>query len=103
MTVNLPEIQKENKRRLAVLYAPYDPVSGVGSPIKRFRLRINSKTEMFLPEAMRESPLIENLLKFKSLSVACTTAFGDTYHKQITEVLEHINKERIPHINLNKR
>ena len=28
-------IKEENRKRLEAMYAPYDPVSGVGSPLER--------------------------------------------------------------------
>lgn len=51
------EIIKENDRRLHILFAPYDPVTGQGSLIERFPFKIfnNTFAPTHLPVAMKET------------------------------------------------
>ncbi len=55
---------KENERRLAAINAPFDPLTGEGSPGKRFELHIPgfSRARLFLPISMRHEPLVERLM-----------------------------------------
>jgi len=61
---NQKEILKENQRRLDVMYAEYSPETGVGSPLKRFPLKIFTETEYWLPESMKGIPAIKQALEY---------------------------------------
>jgi hypothetical protein len=60
------DILSENARRRAELDLPYDPVTGVGSPLRRVNLNftVTKKTyEWGIPEQMLEIPAIRQLLE----------------------------------------
>jgi hypothetical protein len=61
------EILEENARRRTAFEAPYDPVSGVGSPLPRVKLTffLSKKYEWGIPEQMLELPVIQQLIKHK--------------------------------------
>jgi hypothetical protein len=58
---------EENERRRAAFKSPYDPVTGVGSPLPRTKLRfsLSKKYEWGIPEQMFELPVIQQLIKHK--------------------------------------
>lgn len=59
------EIIKENKRRLALINAPYDPMTGEGSPIPREKVRIADSPlpDMWLPLPMLDEPTVQALIE----------------------------------------
>ena len=65
----LSEIIKENKRRNNVIYAPFNPVTGLGSVGKRTRVHITDFAipEQYLPETMMHIPLVKKLIKAGSI------------------------------------
>lgn len=67
MGKNLQHILEENQRRLEVLYAPYDPVTGIGSPIAREKVSIDESTDWYLPVEMMKEPIVIAIKKFGSL------------------------------------
>jgi hypothetical protein len=44
---------KENENRKKILFAPYNPVKGVGSPLKRFEFKIDDQNSIWLPMSMK--------------------------------------------------
>lgn len=65
----LSEIIKENKRRNNIIYAPFNPVTGLGSVGKRTRVHITDFAipEQYLPETMMHIPLVKKLIKAGSI------------------------------------
>jgi hypothetical protein len=61
----LDDIIKENARRKAVFETPYDPVSGVGSPLRRVNLyfTVTKRYEWGIPEQMLDLSIIQQLIK----------------------------------------
>lgn len=59
----------ENKQRMANLMdeETYDPVTGKGSPIERFELKIDKNLTIYLPMEMRELPIVKEYLSAPSL------------------------------------
>jgi hypothetical protein len=68
ITVNVKAVIAENKKRLALLAAPYDPMMGTGSFVKRMPLVINSDGLVInLPVSMVKLPFVFNALQSGSL------------------------------------
>ena len=65
----LSEIIKENKRRNNVIYAPFNPVTGLGSVGKRTRVNITDFAipEQYLPDTMLHIPLVKKLINAGSI------------------------------------
>ena len=97
MPINYLNVIQENERRLKAMHEAYDPIMGIGSPIQRFKFRINNNTCIWLPESMRSLDWMQKFLNFKHLGWAFKSIFGDNYHDKIPEALYEINKERIVH------
>ena len=76
-------------------YAPYDPETGLGSPLARFPLKVIGDHILYLPEEMRELEVIQEILRFDSLLdfVAITFPQGDMGAK-LEESLKEINQRR---------
>lgn len=88
---------EENKRRNAVMNEPYEPLLGIGCTKNRFLLKVDNKSGLWLPETMKNSPLIEQLLRFSHVGVACKSIYGINYHSHVPEMIEAINQVRISH------
>lgn len=58
---------EENKRRLAQKHQPYNPLSGEGSPLPRFRFELSKEQFLWLPEQMKDEPVVASLAAFSSL------------------------------------
>ena len=59
------EILEENERRLSVMYAPFNPVTGEGSIGERTPLHVDDFPipTQFLPNEMLDEPLVKSLVK----------------------------------------
>lgn len=71
---NWDEIISKNTERTVCLFAPYDPYTGVGSPIVRFKIECADNTYMMLPDWMKCNPFIEQVSKVGITSFAKSNA-----------------------------
>jgi hypothetical protein len=79
MKEELKEILEENQRRNALLDAPYDPVLGIGGPIKRFRIDFKDPdVHFFIPVGMKTAPITSHILRYGSLRKAAVMLKTDT-------------------------
>lgn len=73
------DIILENKKRLDALFAPYDPLSGLGSPIDRFPITYYVQKDkpltVWLPLSMKEEPIIKALIQTPDVSELAPTLF----------------------------
>lgn len=67
MQRNPGEIIRENRRRVKALKKPYDPIRGIGSPVKRFRFTVKKGDYYYLPNSMKTLPVVRQILKSKSV------------------------------------
>ncbi len=67
-TYNFKAMLAENRKRIAWLIDndTYDPVTGKGSPIPRFKLKLDHEHIIWLPETMKQEPIMEEILKFNT-------------------------------------
>jgi hypothetical protein len=68
--INIAEIISENKRRLSVLTATYDPISGIGSTIPRMAFYMDDQQgcdPIFIPETMLSEPLVHHAMRSGNL------------------------------------
>lgn len=80
----------ENKRRNAELDAVYDPIRGVGSPIKRQEVKFSDiENSIFLPVEMLNIDWVNNLVSFSSLIDA-----SKKINVSIEEILTLVSNER---------
>ena len=65
--IDIPSIISENKKRVDKLFAPYDPILGIGSPLKREKLVLDEIGEFYLPVEFFSSAMGEEFAKSGSL------------------------------------
>lgn len=61
--MSVEEILKENACRERAINAPWDPISGEGSPGARFEFEAKGLGRFFLPETMKAEPMVFSLLQ----------------------------------------
>lgn len=66
--VNIPDILSENRRRVAELFSPYDPVKGEGSPLKRVAFVLDRHTTHYIPVWMLEVEWITDIVRLGGLT-----------------------------------
>lgn len=64
----IEEMLEENARRMARFNGDFDPVSGRGSVGERFQFKVTGMEALHLPVAMRDEPLVADLIKAGSLT-----------------------------------
>ena len=74
--INTPSILSENEKRKAVLFAFYDPISGVGSPVPRIRFPYDNGIIHLIPEAMGEVALIQDIARAGGITNYCKSLTG---------------------------
>jgi len=60
------EMLEENEKRVALFDEPFDPISGYGAPPERFLFKIQD-LEWYLPVKLRDVPLLNELVRFRSI------------------------------------
>ena len=65
---DIPAILRENARRRAELFAPYDPVTGEGSPIERERLFWDETSYQLIPRQMAALPRVRQMIDSGSVA-----------------------------------
>lgn len=83
-------IISENKKRIDVLFAPYNPLTGKGSNIDRFEMLLLDDKKIYLPMTMQDIEGIKQVMECKSLQAYCK----DNKHA-LNDVLSYINGERL--------
>ena len=83
---------KENARRNAIIHRPFNPVTGLGAPGKRFRFELPDFPikEQWLPETMRNIPLINELRGAGSLD----NFIESTLEAEVTEETREVVIDR---------
>ena len=92
------EFIQENTRRREDLFSAYDPIRGIGSPLKRVRVVYtvrNTSVEIYFPLEMvqKEKPL-RRLMDYKSVEGVLESTGIEVDDQSIDEFLEGINKKR---------
>ena len=63
MQKEITNIIQENKRRNDTLFPEYDPLTGQGSPIERFKFRVSKNSFIMLPNSLLDIPQINAIHK----------------------------------------
>lgn len=93
--IDVNSLVEENKKRRDAFFSEYDPLTGVGSPIKRVPVVFGDQT-IFVPKEMTDNPAIGLIVKEGSF-----TEFENKYFteklttKQIEDFIIGFNIERI--------
>lgn len=98
MKIQVNNILSENKNRRKVLFSKYDPMSGYGSPLDRFKLNYTVNGNdicVWLPKTMRLIPIVAALVKHKSIEGVLHSMPGSS--KYTAEFILELNKERLKH------
>ncbi len=93
----LEAILKENDRRNALMYAPFNPITGKGSVGVRVRVEIKDFpfSEMWLPKEMLNVPLVKKIVKAGSIAAFYNSldediAYGSREFEYIVEMFNRI-------------
>lgn len=93
--MDIPAILTENDRRNREFYAPYDPETGLGSPLKRFPLKIIGDHILYLPEEMMELEVIQEMIRFDSVvDFVAITFRGQDQVARFEEAVAEISNRR---------
>lgn len=95
------DIIKENERRNAVVYAPFNPISGFGSVGERKKVVIDDfpVSTQYLPVEMMKVPLVKKILKYGSIK-AFLENIGTTeedFEQDRKKVIEQFVRIRYKH------
>lgn len=96
--MNYTRILLENKRRLAVIRAPYNPLTGEGSTSilrERFELEDHPTPVMYLPVKMLEVALVKELGKAGSIKAFLLKLGHEITRETVDSVLDTLEKVRI--------
>lgn len=76
---NVKAILTENEKRHKAINVAFNPVTGVGSPGKRFHLHLDDFPieDQYLPNEMKKIPLVKMLLEFGSLKAVLEELYKD--------------------------
>jgi len=66
--IDTPSIIFENQKRIEKLFAPYDPLKGIGGPLKREKLVLDELGEYYLPVEFFNQPIGQWFSKLGSLN-----------------------------------
>lgn len=88
--MNADKIIAANKVRHAALFPLYDPYTGVGSPISRFKLLVCGATYMLLPNSMCAIELVSKIVAAGSIK-----AFADKHKMKVAAVETSLTKLRL--------
>jgi hypothetical protein len=96
--VDVEKLIKENSLRLKELNSPYDPVSGLGSPIPRKELSFinvdGSEKKMMLPVEMFSHELVRAIEKHKDVRILIKSMYGKYDNANARKFIKHFIKVR---------
>lgn len=69
--IDIKRILKENVQRNNKLFAPYNPLTGIGSPIERFIIKVDETSTILMPYYLKGEPLIQDILQYNSIKELC--------------------------------
>jgi hypothetical protein len=95
--VDKEAILKENKLRNDQLAVYYNPITGEGSPIERFKLFLDDKSHVLLPLSMKDIPLIEGITKEGNIKKFLTSTVGEYTEAQFIEFINGLSNLRFDH------
>lgn len=93
------EILTENKKRRERLFEKYNPLTGEGSKVPRFKLKLSRAGKEFylLPMSMKNLELIKEIIKVNSLTSFIKKEHGEVNNGIFDLYIKAINKLRIKH------
>lgn len=95
--MNLVDIISENRKRIERNNSPYDPITGIGSPLKRTKISFSDfNTDLYLPDSMLSVPWIEQLLKSGSFEQYAINNDIDT-ESPVSDLIIAFTAERFRH------
>jgi hypothetical protein len=96
--MNIADVLKENKRRNELLHANCDPLTGFGSPIARFMIKVVGSFFLWLPESMKQLDIIQELLKYASISDYVGIIYGEDHiSTKVSRFLNDLDIHRRKH------
>ena len=93
--MNIDKILSENKTKHEKFDALFNPETGEGAPLERFKFSLSDFPVRYYPVAMREIPLITELMKAGSISAFIENTGGDDADRRT--VIKKLIDVRIRH------
>lgn len=91
----LKDMLEENDKRLAVFKEKFDPISGKGAPLKRFRFKID-EIDWWLPVKLKRVELIVKLMGYGSIKKFISQKkLGDDVERITQQVMRQLIEIRI--------
>ena len=59
---DIPSLLTQNEEHKSRLFAPYNPLTGEGSPIERVRLYFSSESYVLIPTYMAQTPTVAAII-----------------------------------------
>lgn len=89
----------EDRRRVDIIRAPYDPIKGIGAVGEREHVHIPDiyPYEMELPKPMLQNGFIRELLKCGGVDLFCQTRYGEVTSETRNMVIRQFYKVRAKH------
>lgn len=92
---NQRSILKENSNRLKKIHRPYDPIYGDPEDKDRFLFNIRGLKKVYLPVIMKTIPVINNLMKCKSLASFIRTPYFKQKFNSIASLFKFLESVRL--------
>lgn len=86
---------EENRKRLQALQETYDPMTGEGSPIPRFKFFLDNDNYILLPNEMRKDETIGLILQHTSLKDFCHAVNAEYTSELQDDFLETLMRVRL--------
>lgn len=100
----MPDIHKIieiNEERNQEIHGEYNPIVGIGSPIKRVKFFIDEDSYIMLPESMKSIPLIQSILMVGSVERFVVEAMEVSGIKKIKKyvagIVDEVSTLRLPY------
>jgi len=98
--LNIQKTIEENKRRNEQLFAPYDPIKGIGSLLDRFKLQLDDKEDNYwmLPMSMEKDIVIAEIVKSElSVKEFLAKRINDSSEKTFKRFIQELIDIRFDH------
>lgn len=93
--INIEAILKENTERNKSLDAFYDPISGIGSPIERFKLYVDDEHFVLLPNSMKDIPIINGIILSGTITKYLTEVNGNPTPEELNSFVIGLSDLRL--------
>ena len=97
--MNIKQLIAEDKRRVSVIRAPFDPIKGINAVGERKLVHIPDlyPYDMHLPLPMLQNPFVKQVLKHGGIELFCQQRYGECSEETRNQVVRTFYKIRAKH------